>query len=561
MKVNGGFMKKVISKKKFIISVILVILILLSGVLAFSLSKKIAKDNLNNIEWLRKHTVIKLDKSFGNDIYAVSKNKNISIYNLKYQKVINEKITDLLKANKKDYVVIYNPYGTNELSINIYFKNNDIKDINYTISSDDKNIKDFSKELAVQKDISAYQLIGLTPQSKNKISIDMTTESTSKKFEFTVDLSKVETLGEEKLKVENGSSEEELSNGLFAMLGNDSDTDDYLALYDNDGLIRSETPIIGYRAHAILFDEDKMLFSISQTRIVEINNLGEVTNIYRTGKYQLHHDYTFDDDKNLLVLANNTEKETEEDCIIKIDRKSKKVTELIDFEDYFKDYVKTCELDTKSQRDEGEDGLDWLHLNSIEYVNGDVIVSSRETSSIIKVSNILTNPNIEYLISNDSFWQDTDFADLVYEKIGDFKIHAGQHSVRYQASENDNEYYLTFFNNNYGVSNSQPSFSYKDIGITNNNPFQGNESYYYVYKVNENDKTFELVDSFPVDYSGIVSSVQTMPNSNVVVDSGTKGIFAEYDKEHNLIRKYTAKMNKYMVYRVLKYDFSNFYFK
>lgn len=554
-------MKKVISKKKFIISVILVILILLSGVLAFSLSKKIAKDNLNNIEWLRKHTVIKLDKSFGNDIYAVSKNKNISIYNLKYQKVINEKITDLLKANKKDYVVIYNPYGTNELSINIYFKNNDIKDINYTISSDDKNIKDFSKELAVQKDISAYQLIGLTPQSKNKISIDMTTESTSKKFEFTVDLSKVETLGEEKLKVENGSSEEELSNGLFAMLGNDSDTDDYLALYDNDGLIRSETPIIGYRAHAILFDEDKMLFSISQTRIVEINNLGEVTNIYRTGKYQLHHDYTFDDDKNLLVLANNTEKETEEDCIIKIDRKSKKVTELIDFEDYFKDYVKTCELDTKSQRDEGEDGLDWLHLNSIEYVNGDVIVSSRETSSIIKVSNILTNPNIEYLISNDSFWQDTDFADLVYEKIGDFKIHAGQHSVRYQASENDNEYYLTFFNNNYGVSNSQPSFSYKDIGITNNNPFQGNESYYYVYKVNENDKTFELVDSFPVDYSGIVSSVQTMPNSNVVVDSGTKGIFAEYDKEHNLIRKYTAKMNKYMVYRVLKYDFSNFYFK
>lgn len=318
-------MKKIISKKKFIILVILVILILiLSGVLAFSLSKKIAKANLNNIEWLRKHTVINLDKSFGDDIYAVSKNKNISIYNLKYQKVINEKIADILKTNKKDYVVIYNPYGTNELSINVYFKSNDIKDINYTISSDDKNIKDFSKKLAVQEDKSAYQLIGLTPQSKNKISIDMTTESTSKKFEFTVDLSKVETIGEEKLKVENGSSEEELSNGLFAMLGNDSDSDDYLALYDNDGLIRSETPIIGYRAHAILFDEDKMLFSISQTRIVEINNLGEVTNIYRTGKYQLHHDYTFDEDKNLLVLANNTEKETEEDCIIKIDRESKK---------------------------------------------------------------------------------------------------------------------------------------------------------------------------------------------------------------------------------------------
>ena len=546
--------------KKILIGILLILIIVLLGISILFINKKIAEDNLNNISWLRKNVSLKIDRSLGDEIYSISKNKYISIYNLKYQQVVSEKINSLLKENEKDYVVIYNPYGTNKLSLNVYFKDaNDFKDLEYIVKSSNTNIDDYSKKLVNKNDKSAYQLIGLIPNSRNVINIKVTTSTKTLSYDFDIDLSKIKILAEEQLQVEEGSSTEELSDGLYAMLGNDSDDKDYLALYDNNGIIRSEIDIIGYRAHSILFDDDKMYFSILQTKIAEINNLGEVTNIYRTGNYQLHHDYVFDNDGNILVLANNKKKKTEEDCIIKIDRQTKKVTELIDFEDYFQDYVKTCELDTKSQRDEGEDGLDWLHLNSIESVDGDVFVSSRETSSIIKVSNILTEPKIEYIISNDAFWKDTDYADLVLEQVGDFKIHAGQHSVRYSEGENG-EFYLTFFNNNYGVSNSQPTFSYSDIGITNNNPFQGDESYYYVYKVDESAKTFELVDSFPVAYSGIVSSVQTMSNNNIVVDSGTQGIFAEYDKDHNLIKKFTAKMNKYMVYRVLKYDFSNFWF-
>ena len=543
--------------KVIFISVGIVVFISIVGLLSFYLSKKLTDKNLDNINWLRKNVSVLKDSYLGEDIYSVNKNKNISIYNLKYQKVVNEKIEKLLDNSSQEYIVIYNPYGTNKLSVNVYFKDDDFDDLQYEVSSSKDGINDFSKELVDGK--SAFQLIGLIPSSKNEVSI--TSDALEEEIKFSIDLSDVASIGEAKLKVEDGDSDVELADGLYAMLGNDSDEEDYLAFYDNDGIMRSEIPLIGYRAHSILFDDDKMYFSISQTRIVEMDNLGQVTNIYRTGDYQLHHDYVFDDDKNFLVLANNTLKDTEEDCIIKIDRETKEVTELVDFEDVFKSYVSTCELDTKSQRDEGEDGLDWLHLNSIEYVDGDVILSSRETSSIIKVSNILNDPKVEYIISNDKFWKGTDFEDLVFTQKGDFKIHSGQHSVRYTAGENENEYYLTFFNNNYGVSNSQPSFSYKDLGITNDNPFQGDVSYYYVYKVDEENRTFELVDDFEVEYSGIVSSVQELDNDNVLVDSGTKGIFAEYDDEHNLIRKFTAKMNKYMVYRVLKYDFSGFWFK
>lgn len=533
-------------------------------------NEKIVESQLNDEDWLDDNVKIAKNSSLGKNIYSVSKPDEVEIFDMVYQEVIQDKLDVLLED---DYtfekpLIIYNPYGTNTLGFNIYFTTKEKAELKYTIHVNDKDIEDFSRTLSNgEKDNLTtnhqYQLIGFIPGEENEVTLTLLDEDgkeiATKKF--TVDLTNVKANGQKKLKVKDGESKEELSNGLYSMLGNDSDDQDYLALYDNDGILRMETEIIGYRAHRILFKDGKMYYSISQTRIAEVNPLGQVTEIYRTGHYDLHHDYTFDDDGNLVVLANNTEKDTEEDCIIKIDLDTKAVTELIDFEDMFSSYVDTCTLDTTSARDEGEDGLDWLHLNSLVWLDGgDVILSSRETSSILRVNNIEEDPELLYLLADERIWEDTEFSKYVYEKEGDFKIHAGQHSLNYEETDEDGVYYLTFFDNNYGKANSQPKFDYSKLGIENDNSFKGTESYYYVYKVDENKETFELVDSFAVPYSGIVSSVQPMDNGNVVVDSGTAGVFGEYDEDHKLIRQFTAKLNKYMVYRVFKYTFNDFWF-
>lgn len=561
-------MKKIFKKICIAVFIIMLFVIIIFG--AKKISDKVHKKNITDYTWLTKNVSIEYNLEFGDRIYDVSKNNDINIYNSNYRKVIKEKYETL--KNNSNYTInnpllIYNLYGTNLLGFNIYFITSEDSYLDYSIIIDKENVNNFARTLKNDGENNLtkeheYQLVGFVKGYVNKLKLELKNSKGEilDTQEIKIDLTNLETNSQTFAEVKNGESEESLENGLYTILGNDSDEQDYVAMYDNYGILRSEIPIIGYRAHQILFKDNSMYFSISQSKIAKISRLGEVEKVYSMGHYYLHHDYTFSADGNLLVLANNLEKDTEEDCIVKINLETKEVTELIDFEDIFESYVKTCYWDKAGQRDEGEDGLDWLHLNSIEYVDGDVYLSSRETSSILKLKNIETNPELEYIISDEDIWKDTEFSDYVYKKVGDFKIHAGQHSVRYISSDEENIYYLAFFNNNYGKSSSQPDYDYTKIGITNQNSFVGDYSYYYVYKVNETEKTFELVDNIELVYSGIVSSIQNLENGNILTDSGTAGIYAEYDNNHKLIKQFSLNLNKYMLYRVLKFDYKELWF-
>ncbi|WP_291761883.1 aryl-sulfate sulfotransferase [Bifidobacterium sp.] len=131
-----------------------------------------------------------------------------------------------------------------------------------------------------------------------------------------------------------------MGNGLYAILGNDSDEQDYLFYYDTHGVLRGEIPILFYRAHRLLFKNDLMYFSVSTKCIVGMNSLGRIEKFLSTGdNYILHHDYALDANGDLVVLATDERQKTVQDKIIKIDTDSGKVSELVDMGKLYQSYM------------------------------------------------------------------------------------------------------------------------------------------------------------------------------------------------------------------------------
>lgn len=485
-----------------------------------------------------------------------------AVYNVEDQQAIEDRLDDEKKSQEYTFdnmLIEYNPFGTNTQSLYVYFNTDEAVSISYNIHVDDEEIDDFRRDVWQENTYTTeheFQVIGLIPDMENTITFFMTREdgSTDTK-EIVYEMGSLLGTEEVVLDSEFQKDTQELEDGLYVVLGNDSDALDFMYYYDNQGVLRGEIPIIGYRSHRLLFDENSVYFSISETKLAQMNRLGQVTNVYDLGNYKLRHDYVFDDNGNMLILGTDTTQDSVEDIVLRLDVESGAVTEVLDLGDLFGDFKEECQKNL-----DGE--LDWMHINTIQWMgNGSVLLSSRETSSIIKIDSLYDGPSVSYIIGDQSVWEGTEYENLVFTRQGDFTIQGGQHTITYVEDPGlaEGQYYLYMFNNNIGISETRPDFDWSALGLTESSAEDGDTSYYYKYLVDENAGTFSLEDSFEVPYSGYVSSAQDL-GGNTVIDSGIPGIFAEYDKDHELIAQYTMETEKF-IYRVYKYDFQGFYFQ
>ena len=505
------------------------------------------------------------------------------VYDTDYSSQVKENLDDLKSEGDYDEtnpLIVHNPYGTNTCSLYVYYKSDKAYQTSYTIKAD--GVSDYTQTLESKAcKTHEFQIIGLIPNTENTITLNMVDKKgKTTSYTFTYDFG--DLLGDEAVQLSQTEQSQQLttetsqlSNGLYCILGNDSDGVDFMYYYDNDGVLRGEVPIRGYRSHRLLFKNGLMYYSISEYKIAAVDSLGQVQKIISTGDYQLHHDYAFDNDNNLLVLASKEiegdyDNSRSEDLILRIDLDTDEITDVLDLGDVFEDYKETTSVPESDKNSEGVYGLDWMHINSIQVLEDDsIIISSRETSTIIKLSDVFDDTNIDYLIGEQNFWQDTEYADKVLTKEGDFTTATGQHSVTYEKDDSlpEGQYYLYLFNNNFANSSTNPNYDWTQLDGTNHktnysmsaDELASAQSYYYKYLVDETNGTYTLVKSFAVPYSSHVSSVQDIEN-NVIVDSGFQGIFGEYDNDGTLLRQFTIKKNKYMIYRVYKYTFDGFYF-
>lgn len=499
--------------------------------------------------------------------------KSVSdIYQTATQTKIAQKIKQLEASQTYSFdkmLVLANPYLTNTTGLYLHFSTTKATKVSYTVKS--KGTSTFSQTLynpngTYAKD-HTYQLIGLIAGQENTITITATDQDGQKETKtFTYTPNKLRGSDQNQLKVTKGTSKTKLSTGLYAVIGDKSLKTRNTYLVDNDGYIRAEIPTINYNSLRLIQTNNKLYLAVDDDQLVTLDRLGQVVQSYslKDTDFKLHHDFAVDSQGNIIALATDTKLKASEkrveDQIIKIDGTSGQVSRLLDFKDLLGDLYKTATGIETLTNNKGY--RDVIHANTIQLTkDNQVIISSRETSTIMKISNLTSQPKLDYFISDLSVWQGVGtYSNLLLNKVGNFTSQAGQHSVTYIPTETAGVYYLEMFNNNSAIMNSRTDFSWTNYpnsgGATASNDYQ---SSYYKYLVNENTGSYQLVKKISLTYSPFISSVQTKDN-NVVTDSGMTATFAEYDADGKLIQSFETTGSTKFIYRVYKYDFNNFYF-
>ena len=493
-----------------------------------------------------------------------------NVYTADYQDMADDKLEQeksRSSATEDDMFVTEDPYGTNTTSLYVYFTTDDAVAVSYTVHAD--GYTDFTRDAYQESQYSKtheFQLLGLIPGEKNTVAITLT-DADGKSRTHAIEHRGASLLGNEEVQLEKtvaADSGEDLGGGLYAILGNDSDEQDFMFYYDTNGVLRGEIPVLYYRSHRLLFDDDGLMwFSASTHHMVAMNRLGKLEKIYDLGSdYILHHDYAMDSNGDIVLLATELGRDDNavQDQVIKLSTSTGSVTRLVDFGELFADYkASTTHAGTDESDSNAKNRWDWLHCNTIQLLDdGSALFSARETSTIIKVDDLESDPTLDYMIGEPSVWAGTDEASSFLTKSGDFSDTGGQHSITYVADDSlpDGQYYMYMFDNNFGTSLTRPDFDWSVIeGISTELSSDTANSRYRKYLVNENAGTYTEVSSFVVPYSPYVSSAQELDN-----DSGMKGLFGQYNKDGDLLAQFKMTLNSAYIYRVYKYDFSGFYF-
>ncbi|OZG68879.1 aryl-sulfate sulfotransferase [Bifidobacterium eulemuris] len=499
------------------------------------------------------------------------------IYTDDYQQKADEKLAEARADGGHtvdDMLIEENPYGTNTTSLYVYFTTDEPSNVSYTISVE--GYPDFTRSVAQDEEYQTeheFTVIGLIPEEKNTIVFTITDEDGGTTTS-TVTRTGAKLLGNEEVQLERTVTADDgtdLGDGLYAILGNDSDEQDFMFYYDTDGVLRGEVPVPFYRSHRILFDDEGLMwFSASTHLMVGMNNLGKLEKIYNLGdQFILHHDYAMDDDGDIVLLATDLTREdhTVQDQIVRLDTDSGEVDLLLDLGDMFPDYKESTDHAGTDESDpDATNRWDWIHINTIQLLpDGSALLSARETSTIIKVADIEGTPTLEYMIGEDSVWDGTEYQAAFLTKDGDFPDTGGQHSITYVADDSleDGQYYLYMFDNTFGYAATRPDYDWTVIDGINtaySPATEGAYSQYRRYLVDETAGTYTEVSSFDVPYSAYVSSAQELDDGDILIDSGMQGLFGVYGEDGTLKAQYSMALNTTYIYRVYSYDFSGFYF-
>ena len=469
-------------------------------------------------------------------------------------------------------LAVLDPFGTGSNGLLLSFQTERRSQIRYTVHTTSAELPDYTAVAQSSADGNSFSrnhcflLIGLVPGETNEVTLEALGERgrVQQTVTFTINMPEAISGYANQLDTSDGDSTAALTDGLYYAMGL-GDYYGYTFFFDNDGVLRYEMVLEGFHSDRFLYTDGGLYTCVSSRKIALMSPLGQAVRVYDLGQYELHHDINWGPDGTILALVNDTEQDTVMDVVISLDPATGEVSEVVDFSElmdgYYGEMTHPVPITGGSFWQADED--DWLHLNSVQYMEKDdsILVSSRETSTIIKVSDIGGTPTLSAFIGDPAFWADTPYADLCYAMDGDFVAQYGQHDVELVADDSleDGQYLLRMYDNNYWSLSTRDGYDPELADSVSTSLTSGDASYITFYLVDDNTKTFSLVEQHAVPYSAIVSNAQEI-GGNFVVNSGVAHQFGEYDSDGNLIRAfdYDCMMNGY---RVMKGDFVGYWFQ
>lgn len=229
-------------------------------------------------------------------------------------------------------VIAYNPFGVSENTFYFYFETSRKLMVRYTITVENSDYNDFSRRVysGTEDNLSQkheFSVGGLIPGMTNYIILEvfdldgdlinhMTYQFDAKKSAVSAPVS---------IRMKKGNCEESSTNGLYFLCPKDKNA---ILIYDNSAVLRGEIKTLGISNGQPVIQGRDFFFAASRTKLVRMNQVGEITGVYAIDGYSGFESFAYDGYGNLFVAA----VKKKEKSLLRIDVNTGKVAKVRDLD-------------------------------------------------------------------------------------------------------------------------------------------------------------------------------------------------------------------------------------
>lgn len=244
------------------------------------------------------------------------------------------------------------------------------------------------------------------------------------------------------------------------------------------------------------------------TRVYELDWWGRVMNVFQL-RCGIHHDVCEKEPGGNIIAASASLEKYTEDAVIEIDRHTGKTVKMVKFENLLPG-LSYC------------DGIDWVHINSVQYVpeQDSVLVCARNLHSVFLID--WESGKLKWIMGPESFWRGTGFENYLV------RIPAGENFYQPHAAGFLGEDRVMVYDNHTNKRHPVADFD------------EDKKSYVKVFRLDAENRRARLLRSFSSEKSTIRSNgVFCGEKNRMFVMSGylsrkierNQGLIYEYDAE------------------------------